>query len=86
MFSYGVVHRCTAHRIFLGDLLVADSVHFGTTEDSPVTLAVDMLINDAVDLAIGGRMASLLAKLVFAFLHDFQHQRFKRRQASTRSR
>ncbi len=60
VFAHGVVYCRATYREFLGYLLIANSVHLGTPEDSPVTLAVDVLIDDAIDLAVGGRMASLL--------------------------
>lgn len=80
MFAHGIVYRCATYRVFLGNLLVADSIHLGTPEDTPVTLAVDVLINNAVDLAVGGRDASLLCSgrqfITFAFcllLFQTQH-------------
>lgn len=60
MFAHCVVYRGATYREFLGYLLIANSIHLGTPEDSPVTLAVDVLINDAIDLAVCGRIASLL--------------------------
>ena len=86
MFAHCVVYRGATYREFLGYLLIANSVHLGTPEDSPVTLAVDVLINDAIDLAVCGRIASLLVQLVFAMLHNFQHKRFEGRQTGASCR
>lgn len=86
MFAHGIVYRCATYRVFLSHLLVAYAVNLHSPEDTPVTLAVDVLINDAVDLAVGGRMASLPVQLVFAMLHNFQHKRFEGRQAGASSR
>lgn len=98
MFANGIVYRSSTYRVFLGNLLIANSVHLGTPEDTPVTLAVDMLIDDAVDLAVSGRLASLL---VFrnlldgysngrigidpAFGEDVRHNRTKLQQTAGNS-
>lgn len=86
MFAHCVIYRGATYRVFLGYLFIANSVNLGTPEDTPVTLAVDVFINDAVDLAVSGRVASLLCAVrqfigfAFGFLlfkpqHPLDHLR-----------